>query len=512
MRRFLLHIASVLHFAAIITFCGVTDVTDKEDAVHNNEIRCDRSETPSGDKENTEALQMSKPIEPLTLTPSRLHTLTTLRNTVGKLEAEFTQFKITHSGNIEQLKDKTVSQDHLIKIQKTTLGGLADDLTNNNKLLNEELTKHTTLITKLQEDQQTLQKKYAKITEENTALKRKQEQLEAEVTFLKDEMKSLWENIKTPETISNNMSRQTLPSVMEKSILPSTKKECDNQSPQSTSAQWNEDELLVVNLPTSNPFSPLQENPTKPPDNSKQDESKENPPHHTVPPTDNNNTRSKVIFLCDSNGKFLDTKQMFSSKQEVKYVRAPLIEHARNYLQNEIRTPPQMILVHTGTNDLERANSPEELVSNILIMITEASTKFPSSKILFSTLLPRNDIPTTIITSINDQVIKSCSKLPNVQLIKHDNLFANQLNILRDNKHILKRHIGFFAKNLKDAIHGRLRQRQHQFVSPHYPNTPNRYVRLHTAVLSRTHHPTPIVALRRILLRYHLSHHDYSNR
>ena len=106
----------------------------------------------------------------------------------------------------------------------------------------------------------------------------------------------------------------------------------------------------------------------------------------------------------------------------------------------------------------------------------------PSSKILFSTLLPRNDIPTPIITSINDQVIKSCSKLPNVQLIKHDNLFANQLNILRDNKHILKRHIGLFAKKMKDAIHGRLRQRQHQFVSPHYPNTPLRHTSYSSAV------------------------------
>ena len=34
----------------------LNDATDKEDAVRNNEIRCDRSETPSGDKENTEAL------------------------------------------------------------------------------------------------------------------------------------------------------------------------------------------------------------------------------------------------------------------------------------------------------------------------------------------------------------------------------------------------------------------------------------------------------------------------
>ena len=74
-------------------------------------------------------------------------------------------------------------------------------MVNNNKLLSEELQKHTTLITKLQEDEQTLQKKYAKVTEENTALKRHHEQLEAEVTFLKDQMKSLWENIKN---IGNN--------------------------------------------------------------------------------------------------------------------------------------------------------------------------------------------------------------------------------------------------------------------------------------------------------------------
>ena len=60
---------------------------------------------------------MSEHIEPLSLTPSRLNTL---RNTVGNLEAEFTQFKITQTGNIEQLKDKTVQQDHLLKVQKNS--------------------------------------------------------------------------------------------------------------------------------------------------------------------------------------------------------------------------------------------------------------------------------------------------------------------------------------------------------------------------------------------------------
>ena len=441
----------------------INETNNEEDAVRDNEI-LDVTAT-HVNKGTTETRQMSEHIEPLSLTPTRLNTLVTLRNTVGNLEAEFTQFKITQSGNIEHLKDKAVQQDHLLKVQKTTLGGLADDLANTNKQLNDELQKHTALITKLQDENHALQKKNAKISEENSAMKQNQNHLEAEVTFLKDQIKSLWEKLNSPEITSSNPSSQPPPNTVEENTISGTDEERDKEyeNPSPKCDQWNENELLVVNLPTSNPFSPLQEPPTKPIANGKQalgqDTQNTATPASTTSNNNNNNTRSnEAIFLCDSNGKFLDTKQMFSSKLEVKYIRTPLIEHARSYMQ-KIRTPPQMILLHTGTNDLETANSAEELISNILMLITEASTKFPSSKILFSTLLPRNDIPTPLITSINDQLISNCSRLPNVQLIKHDNLFANQPNILYDHKHILKRHIGLFAKNLKDAIHGRAQRR-----------------------------------------------------
>ena len=88
---------------------------------------------------------MSTPIE-LSLTPSRLNTLTTLRNTVGNLEADFTEFKIKNAGNLEHLKDKAAQLDHNFKVKTTTLGGLADDLENNTKLLNHDLQKHADLI------------------------------------------------------------------------------------------------------------------------------------------------------------------------------------------------------------------------------------------------------------------------------------------------------------------------------------------------------------------------------
>ena len=317
-------------------------------------------------------------------------------------------------------------------------------------------------------------------------------------------MKAIWEKIdlRPPEIVST--SSQTTPHVEEDiaSCAPSEEhKKCASTL---SNAHWKEEELLLVNIPTSNSFSPLQEPPEKPVENDIQETSKKN---NTKQSTNSQNTPSnEVIFLCDSNGKFLDTKQMFSSKHQVKYTRAPLIEHARAFLQNEIQTPPHMILIHTGTNDLERNHSTEELVANTLILITEASTKFPSSKIFFSTLLPLNDIPTSIITSINNQLINSCSRLPNVQLIKHENLFSNQQNVLKDNKHILRRHIGLFAKNLKDAIHGRVRRT----AARNQPEPPL-LRQPHTAMLSRTPHPTPIIGLatfKRNLRSYHLSNHQ----
>lgn len=413
------------------------------------------TETPSADKGNTRITQLSTPIE-LSLTPSRLNTLTTLRNTVGNLEADFTEFKVTNAGNLEHLKDKAAQLDHNFKVQTTTLGGLADDLENNTKLLNHDLQKHADLISKLQNENQALQKKNAKISEDNATMRRTQNQLEAEITFLKDQIKALWETIQLPPETTKTSS-QTSGEEMDDKFNDSTKNKA--AIPTSNDNQWSEDEILLVNLPTSNSFSPLQDLPENPPrkepQNKPVDTNSQHPPKS--PATNDTNNSNEVIFLCDSNGKFLDMEKMFPSDQEVKYVRTPLIEHARSYLQSQIHTAPRLLILHTGTNDLERTSSPEDLISNILILITEASTKFPSSKIFYSTLLPRSDIPTPIITSINNQLISSCSRLPNVQLVKHDNLFENQSNILYDQKHILKRYVKFFAKNLKDAIRGRAR-------------------------------------------------------
>ena len=120
---------------------------DKEITNQENAGQCIAEETPNTARETPKSRQ--EPVKPLTLTTSRLHTLSTLRKTVGNLEAEFTQFKINIEGNFEQLKDKAVQQDHLLKLQKSHVGDLCDDLINSNKLLNDQLQNHAILIAKL---------------------------------------------------------------------------------------------------------------------------------------------------------------------------------------------------------------------------------------------------------------------------------------------------------------------------------------------------------------------------
>jgi len=89
-------------------------------------------------------------------------------------------------------------------------------------------------------------------------------------------------------------------------------------------------------------------------------------------------------------------------------------------------------------------------------LITQVSTKIPHNKIIYSTLIPYADIQIYTINYINQQLTASCSK-PHVFLVGHENLFAYGPDVLHDDRHIKKRHIGLFAKNLINAVRGKIR-------------------------------------------------------
>ena len=68
------------------------------------------------------------------------------------------------------------------------------------------------------------------------------------------------------------------------------------------------------------------------------------------------------------------------------------METARALLQ-DIHDSPNVIVIHTGTNDLTASSPMNDFIYDLTTLITQASTKCPHSKVIYWTLLPRADIP-----------------------------------------------------------------------------------------------------------------------
>lgn len=93
-----------------------------------------------------------------------------------------------------------------------------------------------------------------------------------------------------------------------------------------------------------------------------------------------------------------------------------------------------------------------EFVSDLSVLLTQVSTKFPKIIMVNSTVLARGGIPCHILTKRNYQIIVVCSSL---SIVTHDNLFSKGLDLMHDTKHIKKQHLGLLAANLVETIRGR---------------------------------------------------------
>ncbi len=95
----------------------------------------------------------------------------------------------------------------------------------------------------------------------------------------------------------------------------------------------------------------------------------------------------EVLLLMDSNGKFLDPQKLFPH-QNVTAKRCSTTGHAHQIIR-DFTGYPSCIIIHTGTNDLHSLrNSTSDAVRK---MAEITSKKFPESRIIISTLLPRYD-------------------------------------------------------------------------------------------------------------------------
>ena len=146
-------------------------------------------------------------MEPLSVSPTRLNTISTLRDTVGTLEARFTQFQTICSGDIQQLKDKIVQQDHALKLQRKTKDDTVSDLSSQVKSTSDELHQQAVLIQKLREENQLLHKRKRQALRSKCHLEKKQCQLEKEMADLRKHLDDPEPEPEKPQTVPKHRKR-----------------------------------------------------------------------------------------------------------------------------------------------------------------------------------------------------------------------------------------------------------------------------------------------------------------
>lgn len=159
--------------------------------------------------------------------------------------------------------------------------------------------------------------------------------------------------------------------------------------------------------------------------------------------------RTPVVLLMDSIGKSIEPEKLFP-RQRVLALHCRNTERAHELLTKEELGSPQCIIIHSGTNDLHSLN--EGTAKAIYEMAKKASQTFPATRVLVSSLLPRLDVPPSVIDQINEEVRHTCSCLPNVHLVHHSSIRPWHL---RDGLHLNQDGVRIFAKAIKDVALGR---------------------------------------------------------
>ena len=145
--------------------------------------------------------------------------------------------------------------------------------------------------------------------------------------------------------------------------------------------------------------------------------------------------------------------------------------------QNTLET----ILIHTGTNDLENNTDPKAMAQEIYRMLALTSSKFPNSRVLYSTLLPRDDHLNTKVIDINRLIDQNTQSIKNVTLIHHANVLSTSESFLHDKKHLNRLGVSLFARGLTRAIYKVVSirpsptriQRQAKGYNPKFTNQPH---------------------------------------
>ena len=179
--------------------------------------------------------------------------------------------------------------------------------------------------------------------------------------------------------------------------------------------------------------------------------------HNTPNEQTNDNTEngSKVVaILGDSIVKYIKGYQMaksFTNKTRVivKSFAGATNSCMRDYIRPTLKKEPNIIVLHTGTNDLKNENKdPDEIAKEIIDLVYEC--KQENNTVMVSSITPRQDHLRNKAQDVNEALRKECNDR-NISYIGHNNINGHK-HLNGSKIHLNQDGSGILAKNLINAL------------------------------------------------------------
>lgn len=164
-------------------------------------------------------------------------------------------------------------------------------------------------------------------------------------------------------------------------------------------------------------------------------------------------SQSRVAILGDSMLKHVNTRKIqhgIKQKVVVKTFPGAGVEDMNHYIKPTLLTQPSKLIIHVGTNDLQR-NTPNEILTHVRTLGEGVMQDNKDIELVLSEIIMRSDKETLAnkVNEYNRGLDQLCSE-HNWGLIKHNNITTNHLNDY--GLHLNKQGTSALAKNIKQYL------------------------------------------------------------
>ena len=110
-----------------------------------------------------------------------------------------------------------------------------------------------------------------------------------------------------------------------------------------------------------------------------------------------------TVILGDSIVKDVKGWKLSDEKNKVvvEHFNGAKAEYMESYIIPSLEQNPEIIIVHSGTNDLKSDSSPEEIARDIMNLRTSCKTQ--TNKVISSTMVPRYHNLNEKVTRVNKE-------------------------------------------------------------------------------------------------------------